>query len=150
MKRKQTAVGRCVRFPQEERVGKVVNGLLHTFRTQAHIVACLEQAGSKNCISRAGACHLMEALHGVKQLGKQSVVVDFGSGAGVLLIYFALMFECRVIGFEVHEGLVRMAKLLAEEAGVSELCTFHSADFAAEEYKAQATEALQQATRDSL
>ena len=33
-------------------------------------------------------------------------MVDFGSGAGVLLIYFALMFECRVVGFEVHQGLV--------------------------------------------
>ena len=90
-------------------------------------MAGLEQAGSKNCISRAGARHLMEALHGVKSLGKQSVVVDFGSGAGVLLIYFALMFGCHVIGFEVHEGLVRMSKLLAEEAGVSKLCTFHCA-----------------------
>ena len=64
----------------------------------------------------------------------------------MLLIYFALMFGCRVIGFEVHEGLVRMSKLLAEEAGVSELCAFHCADFAAEECKPQATEALQQAT----
>ena len=71
----------------------------------------------------------MEALHGVKPLGKQSVVADFGNGAGVLLIYFSLMFGCRVIGFEVHEGLVRVSRLLAEEAGVPELCTFHCADF---------------------
>ena len=36
-------------------------------------MAGLEQAGSKNCISRAGARHLMEAMHGVKPLGKLSV-----------------------------------------------------------------------------
>ena len=51
VKRKQTAVGRRVRFPRVGGVGKVVNALLHSFRTQAHIIAGLEQARSKNCIS---------------------------------------------------------------------------------------------------
>ena len=41
---------------------------------------------------------------------------------------------------------MRISKLLAEEAGVSELCTFYCSDFVAEECKAQATETLQQAT----
>jgi len=62
------------------------------------------------------------------QVGRQSHVLEVGSGSGGPAVYLAVARGCRVTGIDVNEHGVRNAERLAASQGVSDRVTFQLAD----------------------
>lgn len=55
---------------------------------------------------------------------KGKTVIDFGCGTGAEAVEMAQRGASKVIGIDIHQGNVESARILAERAGVSDICTF--------------------------
>lgn len=86
----------------------------------------LLSGGSNNAITHAGAVNIINALtkYGARLTKRSSKLLDIGSGCGLPCIYVAPRYDVPCIGIEKDKDLVSLAKTYADEAGVSELCTF--------------------------
>lgn len=102
-----------------EREQKIVNGLLHGWRSD------LASGGTNNAISYAGMTTLTTRLHKMKRFTRaESVFADLGCGVGIPCIQVALRAGARAIGVEKDLALVDKARRNAQVAGVDDLCTF--------------------------
>ncbi|MGD2155402.1 MAG: class I SAM-dependent methyltransferase [Anaerolineales bacterium] len=63
-------------------------------------------------------CHIAEGKH----------ILDVGCGAGTTSSFIAKRYGCRVIGVDIHEGMVARSREMAERVGVTNLTQFRVAD----------------------
>jgi ribosomal protein L11 methylase PrmA len=62
-------------------------------------------------------------------LTKDDIVVDLGSGDGRIVIEAARVGVKKAVGYEIHSGLVKTAKLKAKKQGVAQRTEFLKRDF---------------------
>lgn len=75
-----------------------------------------------------GGWEATEQLAELCQIGKNSYVLDVGCGAGVTPSYLAKRYGCRVVGVDIHPGMVEKSKQRAEKDGLTGLVEFRVAD----------------------
>ncbi|MGD8753055.1 MAG: class I SAM-dependent methyltransferase [Anaerolineales bacterium] len=63
-------------------------------------------------------CHIAEGKY----------ILDVGCGAGTTSSFIAKRYGCRVIGVDIHEGMVARSREMAERVGVTNLTEFRVAD----------------------
>lgn len=61
-------------------------------------------------------------------IGADSYVLDVGCGVGVTPCYLAKRYRCRVVGVDIHPGMVERSKERAQREGVSERVEFRVGD----------------------
>ena len=75
-------------------------------------------------------------------LGRDDVLVDFGSGTGVAMLVACRSYGCRAIGIEIEDAKVAQSRADIEACGLSDRVSVIAADFFSDE----ARMALQSAT----
>jgi SAM-dependent methyltransferase len=75
-----------------------------------------------------GGVEATEEMVELCHIGKDSYVLDVGSGAGVTPVFMAKKYGCRVIGVDILEGMVQKSVERAEREGITDLVEFRVAD----------------------
>ncbi|MBN1262475.1 MAG: class I SAM-dependent methyltransferase [Anaerolineae bacterium] len=61
-------------------------------------------------------------------IDSQTRVLDVGCGAGATSCYLAKTYRCRVVGVDLHAGMIASARARAAREGVTDLVAFRAAD----------------------
>lgn len=75
-----------------------------------------------------GGLMATDALAGLCRIGEGKYILDVGCGPGRTACYLAKAYGCRVMGIDLSESMVKLARDRAAKEGVADRVTFYTAD----------------------